>query len=302
MFDRIGPFLVRLKLRRKRTSRPIDIAASTTILTAILAIILTVATRFPQLRSVPALQLSLPDAVILFAALIIMYLYRFRNEVRDDTKAILERLQGADFRVFTSSDEQVLYIASKINGATQSVCDISWVDYWGAHRTSPERASADRAFDDAVMRFAAHKPYREIFVFDSVETPNREVRLEKLKKRTVDANNGYYCAYFPETDLPRFQFIIIDDEVVLHTFDGESSDARCSIRHPEFARLFRAYYSRLWRAAVPLKDDGGRRPALDKFLDGEIPNRRNARRTGRRTASLPIRDIQSPGPRGSIDN
>src|ERR1051326_3174538 len=257
MFDRIGPFLVRLKLRRKRTSRPIDIAASTTILTAILAIILTVATRFPQLRSVPAL---------------------------------------------TSSDEQVLYIASKINGATQSVCDISWVDYWGAHRTSPERASADRAFDDAVMRFAAHKPYREIFVFDSVETPNREVRLEKLKKRTVDANNGYYCAYFPETDLPRFQFIIIDDEVVLHTFDGESSDARCSIRHPEFARLFRAYYSRLWRAAVPLKDDGGRRPALDKFLDGEIPNRRNARRTGRRTASLPIRDIQSPGPRGSIDN
>jgi hypothetical protein len=227
--------------------------------TAVLAIALTVASRFPFLKSLLGLEQNLPDAVVVFAAVIIIFLYVFRNEVREDQKRILQRLQGTDFRVFASSDEQVLYIASKINSAKESICDISWVDHWGAHRTSPERESADRAFDDALMRFAAHKPYREIFVFDSKATPNRKVRIEKLKARAVDANNGYYCAYLAQADLPRLQFIIIDNEVVLHCFDGESVDVRCSMQHPEFARLFRAYYTRLWRAAVILKDDSGRK-------------------------------------------
>jgi hypothetical protein len=259
MLDRIRKLIVRARLRLRQPSRPIDIAASAAFWTAVLAIGLTVASRFPFLKSLLQLEQNPPDAVVVFAAIIIAFLYAFRNEVKEDQKRVLERLQGADFRVFESSDEQVLYIATKINSAKEAVCDISWVDYWGAHRTSAERESADRAFDDAIMRFAAHKPYREIFVFDSEATPNRKHRIEKLKVRAADANNGYYCAYLPKVDLPRFQFIIIDNEVVLHCFDGESNDVRCSIRHPEFARLFHAYYTRLWRASDILKDDSGRK-------------------------------------------
>lgn len=262
----ISRTMIRLRLRPRR---PIDVTALTALWTAILAIILTIASRFPFLKSLLGLDNNLPDTVVLFAAIIVVLLHRFRKEVREDTTKILDRLQGADFRIFASSHEQVLYIASKINSANHSICDISWVDYWGAYRTSPEREAADRAFDDAVRSFAAHKPYREIFVFDSVPTFNREIRMKNLKARALNPNNnGYYCAYLPKSDLPRFQFIIIDDEVVLHSFDGESTDVRCSIHHAEFARLFRGYYTLLWRKAIKLKDDDGhKKKELDRFFD-----------------------------------
>jgi hypothetical protein len=181
MLDQMRKLIVRVRLRLLRPCRPIDIAALTALGTAVFAIVLNLVSRFPFLKSLLRLEENLPDAVVLFAAIIIVLLYVFRNEVREDQKRILERLQGADFRVFVSSDEQVFYIATKINNAKESICDISWVDYWGAHRTSPERESADRAFDDAIVRFATHKPYREIFVFDSEATLNRRFRVEKLR-------------------------------------------------------------------------------------------------------------------------
>jgi hypothetical protein len=159
-----------------------------------------------------------------------------------------------------------------INSATRDVCDVSWIDYWAPNRSSPERASADRAMDEAILRFSTHNLYREIYVIDSKPTPNRKVRLEKLRARTKDANNGYYCAYFAEANLPRFQFMIVDDEVILHTHDGESSDVRCAVRHPEFAKLFRAYYTLLWRAATILKDHNGPvHDLLEQFLANDTP-------------------------------
>lgn len=258
--------------RRLHVRDAIDISAWTALLTALFAIVLTVASRVPFLKALLGLESNLPDAVVVFASMILIFLYFFRREMKDDSGKLLELLQGPEFRVFTSSEEQVLYIASKINSATQSICDVSWIDYWGAHRTSPQRESADRAYSDAVKNFSAHKPYREIYVFDAIPTPNRERRVAQLRERAQDKNNGYYCAYLPQPNLPRLQFIIIDDEVVLHGFDGESTDVRCSVRHPEFARLYRAYYTRLWRAAVILKGDGYvDEKTLECLLKGEIP-------------------------------
>lgn len=58
-------------------------------------------------------------------------------------------------------------------------------------------------------------------------------------------------------DYSQMQFMIVDDEVILRGFDNDVGDIRCSIQHPEFSRMFRAYYARLWRAAIVLKDETG---------------------------------------------
>ena len=57
--------------------------------------------------------------------------------------------------------------------------------------------------------------------------------------------------------IPQMQFLIMDDEVIFRGFDKDVGDVRCSIQHPEFSRMLRAYYARLWRSATVLKDEKG---------------------------------------------
>jgi hypothetical protein len=166
------------------------------------------------------------------------------------------------YRSFGSSAEQMLYITSRINVATHSVCDITWVDRWGYHRNTDARQAADRLLHEAVLSFSKRRPYVEILVFDKEYTSNRSYRVELLRSR-IGRDNAYHCAYLT-SDWPRLQFIIIDDEVILRSTEGgptsskAPADIRCAIASADLSTLFRSYFARLWHAAKILKDEDGR--------------------------------------------
>jgi hypothetical protein len=175
---------------------------------------------------------------------------------------------GMNFRSFASSDEQMLYMADQINKAQRSICDVSWLDQWGLHRELAERKSADRILNESVLTYIRRGHYQEIFVLRRRAKRNRSFRIDVLRERAKDDNNGYYCGFI-YSDWERFQFMIIDDEVIFRSSDGESSEIRCAVHQPTFATMWRYYYKRLWRRATILKDEesGADRTRIGRFFE-----------------------------------
>jgi hypothetical protein len=234
------------------------------------AIVVTIAKAFPFVKNYVPAEWGLTDGIVALLAIVVLATVHVRKDLKADTTRILEKLEGPEFRRFATSEEQIFHIARQINKAEDSICDVTWVDYLGPERSSPVRESAQRALDDAVIAFSAHKPYREIFIFDGIPDVARQNRLKTLKKRTEALESGYYCAFMKPNSMPRLQFMVIDDEVMLRGFEMDVGDVRCSIRDKDFARLFRAYYARLWRASTVLKDERTRNDAALTKLIGTI--------------------------------
>jgi hypothetical protein len=234
-----------------------DIFSYSALALAVLAIVLALIRSIPPLKNYIPSDWTFSDGIVGFMSLVITSLYFLRNEIKTDTTKIIELLEGVEFRHFQSGHEQMLHVARQINRAATSVCDVSWVDYLGPERLAPERKSAQKAYDDAIAAFSAEKPYREIFIVDGVPDVVREMRLDAIRQRLKNDKGAYYCAYLPKSPVPQMQFLIVDDEVIFRGFDKDVGDVRCSIQHPEFSRMFRAYYARLWRSATVLRDEKG---------------------------------------------
>jgi hypothetical protein len=253
--------LLRKKFKSGHQQKLPDIFSYPALALAVLVILLTLARSIPFLKNYTPTDWNPSDVIAVLLSTVIISLYLFRNEFKTDTTKILASLEGVQFRQFESGHEQLLHIARQINRAKISVCDVSWVNYLGPERLEPDRKSAQIAFDNAITSFSAHKPYQEIFVFDGVPDRIRSMRLDSLRRRTKNKDGGYYCAYFPASSIPQMQFLIVDDEVIFRSFDKNLGDIRCSVEHPEFARMFRSYYARLWQEATVLKDEKGRNDA-----------------------------------------
>lgn len=180
-----------------------DIFSYSALALAILAIFLTLVRSIPFLKIYIPSDWNLNDAVVGFMSIVIISLHVLRNEIKTDTTRIIDSIEGVQFRQFQSGHEKMLHIARQINRATASVCDVSWVDYLGPERLAPERKSAQVAYDDAIALFSAHKPYREIFIFDGMPEFIRRMRLESIRRRVENKEGGYYCSYLPKSIIPK---------------------------------------------------------------------------------------------------
>lgn len=160
----------------------------------------------------------------------------------------LEQGRGTvSVKVFDDSSEIENYLGKRILEATKSVCDLSWKQQISAGFSASGRQLAHTYMDNCIAMTSGRIPYREIFVF------NDPRRIDKLNRRLDENKDGYSCRHFRDGEIPRMQFVIVDDTEVFF-FASAADSILCSVKNAEIARVFRSYYDAAWAKAKPLKD------------------------------------------------
>lgn len=90
-----------------------------------------------------------------------------------------------------------------------------------------------------------------------------DARLKRVEKHWPDPQiQHYFVKYYEpaESAVPALSFILIDErEVVMHyPFEPGQEETFLAIEHPDIARLFVAYYKRIWDQAKWWESDTGR--------------------------------------------
>ena len=88
--------------------------------------------------------------------------------------------------------------------------------------------------------------YKEIFMF------NADGRKEKMKKRVQENSEAYSCAYYENSSVPQFQFVVIDRKIVI--FASSRYKLPIAIVNDEIGQLFTNYYDELWENAIKIKE------------------------------------------------
>jgi len=234
--------------------------------TALIAIFITLLDFVGALDSIPWLRDRIPVLVLLFVGLIATYIVlERRNQLQtmhqdlldktenilkvqtSSTESIINALQGVKVKNFESDAACLEYINMRVAQAKRQVDDISWSAEEkitpGLDRTKP----LDNEYREVLSRLTQKIPFREIFIFH-----DKSERIQKLRNRVSDNWPGYSCVYFEDTEIPLFQFMIIDQEEVI-ILSALPNVRNLSIRHPDIVRLFVEYYELLWQNGRKLK-------------------------------------------------
>ena len=113
--------------------------------------------------------------------------------------------------------------------------------------------------------------YREIFIFSDPR------RVKKLERRLAEAKSGYSCRYYPkDSNIPRLQFVIIDNEEALF-FASSAHSPLCAVKSREFCKVFHSYFEAAWSGATPIKDgpniDEKQLVMIQSLFSGKAPHK-----------------------------
>lgn len=171
----------------------------------------------------------------------------YESESLASLKLLLQNNRPTDVRVFEDSAEIENYLGKRISEATKSVCDLSWKNKIGPGFSASSRQLAHGYMDKCIAAASKRIAYREIFVF------NDPRRVEKLRRRLAEKSGGYSCRHYPESRIPRLQFVVVDDAEVFF-FASAPDSILCSVASVELAKVFRSYFDAAWGAATPIKE------------------------------------------------
>lgn len=160
----------------------------------------------------------------------------------------IKRLPDSQITIYENSVKIEAALGGAILNARKSICDFSWKNRISTDFDTKTRKKSHSNLESSIKNAASHIRYREVFIF------NDKRRVEKLKRRIRENIDGYSCRYFKkDSDIPRLQYVIVDDEEVFY-FASSSSSPLCSIKDPRVANIFLAYFEEVWNTAIPIKE------------------------------------------------
>lgn len=174
------------------------------------------------------------------------------RELSNNKNQIIKGLDGVEIVKFNSPKEQISYIINRLQDAEHSVSDLTWGQKVSSALDSPGRKRLESTYVTAIKNAAKRISYREIFIFSHIS------RIEKLenhytKINTKNESSGYSCAYYEETNFPRLQFLLIDDNEVIFT---SGQYLKCAVKSSNVVDIFTKYYSIAWDNANKLIENG----------------------------------------------
>lgn len=165
--------------------------------------------------------------------------------ILNSTSTIIDSLAGIEFKKFETGNELMNYINKRVIEAHSKVDDLSWSPAVSLRYGLDITKQVNQKYEERVSKAAKKIVYREVFMF------NRPGRAEKLKNRIEEGLPGYSCSYYPVTEVPLLQFMLIDEEEVIILSDQYPFNF--ALRHQHIVRLFAAYFNDIWQKSTPLK-------------------------------------------------
>lgn len=174
------------------------------------------------------------------------------QESENNKSKLLESLindsNNIKVQLFENSFDLETYLAKRVYEAKSEVCDLSWKNTISPAYGIGKRKTSHQIFEKALADHSKSLVYKEIWMF------NDERRVDKLNKRLRENKEGYSCRYFKEdSNIPRLQFVIIDNEEVLF-FATNSNSLQCAIKGDNISKVFKPYFDEIWNKATPIKD------------------------------------------------
>ena len=130
--------------------------------------------------------------------------------------------------------------------AKSEILDLSWSYKVSSRHTAEKDKKLDATYEDTIDAVSKKITYKEIFMF------NVEGRKEKMKKRVQEDSEAYSCAYYENSIVPQFQFVVIDRKTVI--FASSRYKVPMAIVNNEIGQLFANYYDELWEKAIKIKE------------------------------------------------
>jgi hypothetical protein len=232
------------------------IALVTTIAVSVLVSILDL---LGVLDTIPWLAGRTSAITLLVVALVAGYiaserfgkLERIERSVISSTERILSSLSGVEARLFPTTEESFEHLAKSIVEAEHKI------DHAALAPPVSRRQPYARKWEQAIARvLKANKVmYRYVTTLSTDTTRwgrvNRHLSNLDIQK--------YYVRYYDASarTIPVLSFVLIDDREVImrYPYEPGQSETSLSIRHPDVAELFAAYYRSIWGQAKPLNRD-----------------------------------------------
>lgn len=234
-------------------------------LTAIITILITLLDFVGALDSLPWIKDRVPILTLLSVGLVASYLLLERRSkleamheelhvnlealnanISRSTEQVIASVGGVTLTLFQDGMECFDYMNQRVAEAKKRIDDLSWNKNDQISPDFHRQGQLDKTYGETLERVTQRIPFREILVFQ-----NRPGRLNKLRKRLLDAWPGYSCGYYENTDIPLLKFMIIDGiEVIIAPNDYSTSLA---ITHPKLVGLFVEYFDEIWRQSRKLK-------------------------------------------------
>ena len=93
--------------------------------------------------------------------------------------------------------------------ARLEILDLSWSHKISARHNAEKDKKLDATYESTIDTVSKKIMYKEIFMF------NADGRKEKMKKRVQENSEAYSCAYYENSSVPQFQFVVIDRKIVI---------------------------------------------------------------------------------------
>lgn len=174
------------------------------------------------------------------------------QELSKNKSQIIKGLDGVEIVKFKNPNEQIQYIINRLQNAENSVSDFTWAPKVSSSFDAPARKRLESKYVTAIKNASKQISYREIFIFSHAS------RIMKLKEHyekinTKNESSGYSCAYYEDTNFPRLQFLLIDENEVIFT---SGQYLKCAVKNSNIVEIFTKYYSSAWENANKLIENG----------------------------------------------
>jgi hypothetical protein len=170
---------------------------------------------------------------------------------------IINSLNGIEIQFFDDIVAVDLYISKRIGGATKSVYDFNWQDFIRKNprpRNAVDREYTENEMDKNIKSFCQKKKpriYKEIFTFSYINN------IKKMQKH-ITYGDCYSCSYYdnklPESQFPKLQYVVIDDEEVIFVSSAYIPNL-FSVKNKRIVSLFSYYFEQAWSFSKIIKDD-----------------------------------------------
>ena len=180
------------------------------------------------------------------------YLLQTSENIESNKDKIIKGLEGVEFIKFSDPNEQIEYIINRLQNAKISVSDFAWATKVSTSFDAPVRQKLENKYIAAIKAASKKISYREIFIF-SHKSRIAKLKEHYLKSKSSDDISGYSCAFYENTNFPRLQFMLIDDNEVIFT---SGQYLKCAIKNSNIVEIFAKYYTTAWENANKLIENG----------------------------------------------
>lgn len=165
-----------------------------------------------------------------------------------DSRCFLETIN-------TKMEDVDSYVSKRIQTAKHSVKGLTWRDNYqittNNRRNEFYRKKMQEQFVEDLLNLQPDIDVMEVFTFPDVRENERIQAVKALLKR-----RDYQCGFYPKNQapFPKIHFVIIDDEEVIFV-SSQYSPFNFATKDEYIVRIFKHYYSDIWKNCIKLKDN-----------------------------------------------